>query len=262
VKIAHLTDLHLDESPDALAGALQSVRQAKDLEAEALLLGGDIVMDAFEKPREKAEREWQVVREFLAGVDLPVFGCLGNHDLWTQGDAWDREWAVRELGMPSRYYARDLGAWRLVVLDSTHPRGGPGYVAKLDEDQWEWLEQRLGETDRPTAVLSHIPILSAAVFLDGDNEVSGNWQVPGAWMHIDARRIKNLFVRNPNVRLCLSGHTHLAERVEYLGVTYVNSGAVCGGWWKGPYQETPCGFGLVDLNDDGTFEWRYVITCS
>jgi len=47
-------------------------------------------------------------------------------------------------------------------------------------------------------VVSHIPIISTSVFFDGDNEKSGNWNVPRAWMHIDARKIKDLFADYPN----------------------------------------------------------------
>jgi hypothetical protein len=77
-------------------------------------------------------------------------------------------------------------------------------------------------------------------------------------MHIDARRIKDFFLKHPNVKLCLSGHVHLWDRLEYNNVTYVCNGAVCGGWWKGSYQETPEGYGLVDLYDDGSFNAEYV----
>jgi predicted phosphodiesterase len=107
-------------------------------------------------------------------------------------------------------------------------------------------------------VVSHIPILSVAAFLDENNERTGDWHVPGAWMHIDARRIKGLFKRHPNVKLCLSGHLHLVDRCEYLGVTYVCNGAVCSNWWKGNYQETDEGYGVVDLYADGTFDAQYV----
>lgn len=258
MRLAHLTDLHLCDRPGAEDGAAACFARAKELGAEVILFGGDMVLDAFGEAEEKAEAEWQIARRFLARVDLPVYPCLGNHDIWALRDQWNREWAMRELNMTAPYYAADLGAWRLVVLESTHPVDGFGYTAKLDEAQFAFLERELAATERPVVVLSHIPILSAAVFLDGDNEKSGDWRVPGAWMHIDARRIKDLFVRHPNVRLCLSGHIHLAERVEYNGVTYINSGAVCGSWWGGAYQETPPGFGLLDLHDDGRFEWRYV----
>ncbi len=51
-----------------------------------------------------------------------------------------------------------------------------------------------------------------------------------------------------------------AHTLDYNGVTYLCNGAVCGGWWKGDYQETKPGFALVDLYDDGTFEHQYVHT--
>jgi Icc protein len=107
-------------------------------------------------------------------------------------------------------------------------------------------------------VLSHIPILCACALLDGDNEKSGDWVVPGAWMHTDARRIKDLFYRHPNVKLAISGHIHLRDRLDYNGVTYLCNGAVCGAWWKGNYQETEPGYSLIDLYDDGTFDQQYV----
>ena len=77
-------------------------------------------------------------------------------------------------------------------------------------------------------------------------------------MHIDARAIKDLFTAHPNVKLCISGHIHLVDRVEYVGVTYLCNGAVCAGWWKGRNQECAEGYGLIDLFDDGSFENRYV----
>ncbi|MBI3737089.1 hypothetical protein HY256_11330 [Candidatus Sumerlaeota bacterium] len=35
-------------------------------------------------------------------------------------------------------------------------------------------------------------------------------------------------------------------------------GAVCGGWWKGPNNDyVQEGFGILDLNPDGTFAHQY-----
>jgi 3',5'-cyclic AMP phosphodiesterase CpdA len=76
-------------------------------------------------------------------------------------------------------------------------------------------------------------------------------------MHIDARRIKDLFREHPNVKLALSGHIHLKDRVDYNSVTYLCNGAVSGSWWGGPYQECPPGYALVDLFSDGSFEYEY-----
>ena len=77
-------------------------------------------------------------------------------------------------------------------------------------------------------------------------------------MHIDSRHTKNLFLKHPNVRLALSGHIHLVDRVDYNGVSYLCNGSVAGNWWQGPFQETPPGYTLMDLYDDGTWHREYV----
>ena len=76
--------------------------------------------------------------------------------------------------------------------------------------------------------------------------------------HQDAQRIVSLFKRHANVKLCLSGHLHLTERIEYAGVTYVCGGAVSGNWWKGDHHGTEEGYAIVDLYDDGSFDWQYI----
>jgi 3',5'-cyclic AMP phosphodiesterase CpdA len=168
-------------------------------------------------------------------------------------------WACEVLGLERPYYSFDQAGWRFVVLDSTF-RDGNGYKGRLDDEQFEWLGDLLAKTDAktPVVVVSHIPILAACAYFDGENEKSGNWVVPGSWMHIDARRIKDLFKKHPNVKLCLSGHMHLIDLVAYNGVTYFCNGAVSGAWWGGDYHECTYGYAMVDLFNDGTFENRYV----
>ena len=64
-------------------------------------------------------------------------------------------------------------------------------------------------------------------------------------------------IQGHNVRLWLSGHIHQRDRIEYRGTTFINDGAVCGSWWKGPHQGVPEGFGIIDVWADGRFEHQY-----
>lgn len=226
-------------------------------------------MDAFGADHDRTKVQWDLFGKVLRDeCSLPVEHCIGNHDVWSFRTREDnpmhaakavKKWALAELGLESPYRTFVKGGWRFIVLDSTFPSGN-GYTARLDDEQFEWLGQTLRDSDpkQPVLIVSHIPILAACAYFDGDNEKSGNWVVPGAWMHIDARRIKDLFFKHPNVKAAISGHIHLIDRVEYLGVSYLCNGAVCGGWWKGNYQECEPGYALVDLFDDGTVESRYV----
>jgi hypothetical protein len=97
------------------------------------------------------------------------------------------------------------------------------------------------------------------VFFDGGKERVREdfWHVPDAWMHRDVKPVLDLF-KGHNVRLLLSGHIHLVDRVEYLNMTFVCDGAVSGAWWKGPNQEFAEGYGVIDLWPDGSFKHQYV----
>lgn len=165
-----------------------------------------------------------------------------------------------ELGLSSTYRSFDRAGWHFIVLDSIQPSCGPvGYVARLDQAQFDWLERDLAQTPEstPVVVLSHCPILSVSAYFRMHAEDGGTWRVPGSWMHIDARKIKDLFRGHPNVKLCLAGHEHLVGKTQYLGVTYACNGSVSGAWWEGPFQETEPGYSIVDLFDDGTHRVRY-----
>jgi 3',5'-cyclic-AMP phosphodiesterase len=272
LRVAHLTDAHVRPEKRAEEGMAMCLRHAQGLadKPDLILQGGDAVMEVLNCDAARAKAQAEVWRRVLKNeCSLPIEHCIGNHDVWgvdkvkskTTGNEplWGKKWAMDLYGITTRYRAFDRAGWRFIVLDSTFITER-GYTAKLDPEQFAWLERTLRETDAktPVLVLSHIPILTVTAYLDGENEKTGDWVVPGAWMHIDARAIKNLFLKHPNVKVCLSGHIHLADRVDYLGVSYICNGAVCGGWWGGPYQECKEGYGLVDLFDDGTFENQYV----
>lgn len=272
LRIAHLTDIHVQpelHAADGLAACLHHVQGQKD-RPDVIFTGGDMIMDSLGSDEARVRTQWGVFsRVMKAENSLPIEHCIGNHDVWglnrkdshTTGaePRYGKKWAMEIMGLSRPYRSFDRAGWHFIVLDSTFPVN-EGYTAKLDDEQFAWLRADLAKVkpDVPILVLSHIPILSAAAFMDGENEKTGDWQIPGAWMHIDSRRIKDLFVQHPNVKVCLSGHLHLVDRVDYLGVSYLCDGAVCAGWWKGNYQECEPGYALVDLYSDGTCARQYV----
>jgi 3',5'-cyclic-AMP phosphodiesterase len=226
-------------------------------------------MDCLAASKDRVRAQWDIFERVLrANVSTKVESVIGNHDVWGWNDiakfksesAFGKRYAMERLELDRTYRSFNRAGWHFVFLDSVHRRSGNGYTAKLDDEQFEWFADDLNRTPKnvPVLIVSHIPILSACAYLDGHNESSGDWRVPGAWMHIDARRIKDLFQRHPNVKACISGHIHLVDHVRYLNVPYYCNGAACGGWWAGPFQECRNGFALVDLYDNGWVQNRYM----
>lgn len=269
LRVAHLTDIHVQPENQAGRGFERALEHAQEQGPDVIFTGGDLVMDSLAVDKDRMKSQWAIYQSVLkANLGTPIEQCIGNHDVWgwsTQAvsrnePGYGKGYALDMLELQRPYRSFDRAGWHFIVLDSTFPKRGGGYTAKLDDEQFEWLSDDLDRVpkNRPVMVMSHIPILAVCPFLDGENEKTGQWRVPGAWMHIDARRIKDLFKRHANVKLCVSGHQHMVDRVKYLDVCYHCNGAVSGGWWRGNYQEFAPGYALIDLFEDGSSFSRYV----
>lgn len=267
LRIAHMTDVHIQPERGAEEGLLQALghMRSQAVPPALLLTGGDAVMNATDESPERIDALWALWQRAMEEVEFAeVFHCLGNHDVlsWNADDGVARaykERALRELGMPERYYSFERGGWHFIVLDSCQPLDG-GYTAHLDRVQWAWLREALAQAgSAPVCIVSHVPMLSVTgAIYDNGRMRDHHWQIPGDWMHTDAFALQALFAAHPNVRLCLSGHMHLRDRCEYNGVTYICNGALCAGWWGGDLQQCDEGYGVVDLYADGSFNYQYV----
>ncbi|HLG40721.1 MAG TPA: hypothetical protein VI461_13675, partial [Chitinophagaceae bacterium] len=101
--------------------------------------------------------------------------------------------------------------------------------------------------------VSHIPILSicAGLFFN-KTETNGDLKIQRNLMHTDFITLKKLFMQSPNIKVCLSGHIHLQDELDYLGIKYYCNGAVSGNWWNGSFQEFAPAYAVIELNNDGS----------
>jgi 3',5'-cyclic AMP phosphodiesterase CpdA len=275
LRIAHMTDFHVEPQGISSAGMRRALHHAQSQAdpADVILNTGDCIMDALETSKSTAVGQWLTYNSIMKNENsLPVIHAIGNHDVWGWGlpnssahrdPLAGKEIAMERLGLEKRYYSFDQAGWRFIVLDSIHPRNEVSpepYIGKLDDEQFQWLKTQIESVPEtvPICVVSHIPFLAACEYFDGPTEESGNWVVPACWMHIDARDLRRLFLHHPNVRLCLSGHTHQYEVLDYLGVRYQTNGAICGNWWEGWYMAFPPAYVMVNLYDDGSSDSQFV----
>jgi 3',5'-cyclic AMP phosphodiesterase CpdA len=276
LRVAHLTDVHITPERRAAQGFAMALESLKTLDRvpDLLITGGDHVMDVFDHDAARAKVEWDLYEKMLGEhCKLKTYPVMGNHDVFGWGQSgqikpdvpgYGKAMAIDRLKMPGgkSYYSFDAGGWHFVVLDNIARRGA-GYFGGFDPanaEQADWLRQDLQKKPAgvPVCVASHIPILSACVFFDGADRVRDTyWHVPDAWMHRDCKPLIDL-LRRHDTKVCLSGHMHLVDRVDYLGVSFLCNGAVCGHWWEGPQQEFDEGYAILDLWPDGTFEHKYV----
>lgn len=272
VRFVHFTDVHVRSgrnAADGLAKAIQHVHELPD-KPDFILNGGDAIDDALEHGIEEVEKQWTLWNEaWRTGGSLPVRNCLGNHDVWgwdkakskTTGNEpkWGKQLALDHLELPQSYYHFDQGKWRFFVLDSMTFDEETAYHGELDSTQFEWLRNELQQTpvDTSVVIVSHIPILTVGT-IGFTDLLRKHPQGLKMLSHQDAYELLQLFRQYPNIKLCLSGHTHLTEQISYAGINFVNSGAVCGQWWKGHFHHTLEGYNIIDLYDDGSYRTQYL----
>jgi 3',5'-cyclic-AMP phosphodiesterase len=198
--LVQLSDPHVGGTwgvGDPVAGlraAVQSVSRLPDA-PDAVLMCGDLADNALDD-------EYEIVRELLGQLGVPVYVLPGNHD--------DRDALRRNFDLPGAMgtpvqYAADLGPLRLVVLDSTRPNEVPG---DLDADRLGWLDAELGrEPDQMTVLALHHPPVSTGI------PVWDDLGLPAA-----ARSaLGDVLERHRQVERIVAGHIHRTMAAELAG---------------------------------------------
>lgn len=268
--VAFISDIHIKPSAEAEAGMKKALRNINQLKKQPdfIINGGDCVMDALAADREKTKTQWDLFNSIMKAENkLPVKYALGNHDIWAwqlkdavkTDPLYGKGWWLQQTGYTKTYYSYSHNDWHFIVLDSVQENNG-GYIAILDDAQFAWLENELNTNkEKFICIVSHIPIMSfcSAMFFK-DMLPNGDWKLSRALLHTDARKIKDLFKKHPNIKTCLSGHIHLQDELTYLGITYYCNGAVSGNWWGGAFQDFAPAYALFDFNSDGTVERKII----
>jgi 3',5'-cyclic-AMP phosphodiesterase len=200
--VVQLSDPHIgatwaDGDPvGGLAIAVASIRRLRPA-PDALVLTGDLA-DTL------SDSEYVQVLASLEGIDAPCYALPGNHD--------DRDRLRRHFGIPGEpdlgtpvQYAVELGALRILMLDSTRPGADAG---EFDADRLAWLEEALSADPRtPTLLAMHHPPLVT--------------HVPGldalALAADDRTALAEVVRGHPNVMLIVAGHVHRAISGELAG---------------------------------------------
>jgi 3',5'-cyclic-AMP phosphodiesterase len=275
LRVVFATDSHLMvdnllRSGDGLMAALSAIESLSP-KADFILFGGDLTHESPQLDFPAAER---LIDRFLKiwkdHTDLPTFYTFGNHDLvGTKNSTVNRDdprfgkglYRMR-LELERNFYAFRKGGWRFIVLDDVLAGPDGSYVGEFVEEQLSFLRSELQtDSQTPTVLCGHIPSVSVLPNLGicGEAKNAGaSIQTPASLLAHNASDLhKILNETKANVKLVLAGHLHHLEQIQVDGVAFLNSGAICGNWWKGAQVGCPEGFTVLDLSRSGHFAAEY-----
>jgi 3',5'-cyclic-AMP phosphodiesterase len=202
--IAQISDMHV-KAPgellyrriDTAASLAQAVAHivALDPRPDVVLATGDLVEAG--KPEEYAH-----LRQLLAPLAMPVHLIPGNHDAREPlCEAFADHTYLPRSGFLQ--YTIETYPVRLVALDSLVPGKTHGELCK---ERLDWLQDRLGENERPTVVFVHHPPFDCGIApFDGHRLTEGS------------ERLAELVRRHPHVERVLCGHVHRPIQLRWAG---------------------------------------------
>lgn len=205
LKIALVTDMHLD-----LADPYQREQQAALLYhfvAAVNRYAPDLVVDMGDRVQgidpEHDRQSIGALKSFFDLLNAPLHIVLGNKDLRTLAP---KDHAAI-LKTPAKSHSLDIGDHHLIFWNPAYNRENS--ALHLGEDDTAWLENDLNGTERPSVLLSHIPLDRN----DTHNEIPGHyWENPG--------KARKIMEQSKKVILCLSGHDHRRRDSDINGIYY------------------------------------------
>lgn len=200
VVIAHISDLHVNETSFKEDVFLEAVGEINALNPDFIILTGDLTDNGY-------YNQFQKVSEYLELFEAPLFAVPGNHD-------------SRNLGNESFEELIGEASWKLtgddfvvIGLNSSLPDLNEGSIGK---PQQLWLESQLDEctiNDMFTIVAFHHHIIPIPKTGRERNVL------------LDAGDILKTLV-NHEVDMVLAGHKHVPNIWKMNDTLIINSGSI------------------------------------
>jgi 3',5'-cyclic-AMP phosphodiesterase len=247
-----ITDAHIQPELNAAIGTGMAFRKGRTLKADFAINGGDHVFDALAVPKQRALALFDLYDKTQQDLGLKVYHTIGNHDVLgvypASGISPTEPLFGKKLfedRFGKAYYSFDHKGHHFIVLDSIGITDDRAYEGRIDAAQLQWLAADLAAlpSGTPIIVSVHIPLVTA---FDSYVSVPSTLAPHHGLSVINSYEVIRLF-EGHNVLGVLQGHTHINERIEWKGIPYITSGAICGNWWQGTRMGTPEGFTVVTV---------------
>jgi len=254
---AFLTDIHLKPEMNAPKGFQMAIDKVNELNPDFVIVGGDLVFDAMRGNQARCDSLFSLYKEMSAGFHMPVYNCMGNHDLFAiyaespeTSDHPDYKYGMYERYIGKTYYSFNHKGWHFIVLNSLDVTENKRYTGVFSESELQWLKEDLAKVDTltPIVITSHIPMITARAQVTG-SEGKGNVGNSAAVLEM-LENYKNILI--------LQGHIHWKEYGNVNDrIQYITGGSIAGNGWKGRRHNTKEGFVLVTVKGND-FNWDYI----
>ncbi|MEC5405879.1 phosphodiesterase [Paraburkholderia sp. MPAMCS5] len=205
--LAQISDLHI-KRPGALAyrrvdtaaylERCVAALNALDPRPDAVIMTGDLVDQG-------DPEQYEHLKTLLAPLEIPYLLLVGNHDDRAALRAAFPDHAELQHGGEFVHYAVDVGALRVIALDSLVPGQSAG---TLCDARLAWLAAQLDAANgKPAVVALHHPPFACGI---------GHMDA----LRLDAAaasKLAALIARYPNVERVICGHVHRPMFVRFGG---------------------------------------------
>lgn len=260
--LALLGDCHIRPELDAARACRMCFEQVSASDCDFVLQCGDHIEDALEASRERAtmlmDLYQRTEREHLR---KKVYHVLGNHDclgvfaksgIDPSAPDYGKTFYTNRFG--PTYYAFDHKGVHFVVLDSVGLTADRNYEGRVDPQQLAWLRADLAAQPKGTRIVAvtHIPLVTAMQCYEPESWLG----TPHNWTFVvNGREVLRILTEH-NVLAVLQAHSHVYERIELDGMSFITTGAVAGADWRGSFLGTPEGYTEITISGR-TVESRY-----
>lgn len=261
LKLLYYTDIHARVEWDTPVAMMKAAEAINAHTADLVICGGDLITDGYTSGSATTGPRWDAYLAMHNAINPKPEAALGNHDLvgaapedGTAPQADPRIEFREKLGLEKTYRSFDRHGYHFIFLDSIQVTSDDlRYRGYVDSDQREWIKADLAALapGTPIIVVSHMPMLTG--FFQMTEGVES--PVPPNRGLVNNKEVLGLFEKH-NLLLVLQGHLHVNEMIRWGNTTFITGGAICGKWWRGEWQGTDAGFGVVTLNP-GRVDWAY-----
>lgn len=214
--------------------------------------GVDFAIIAGDMTNSGVRGDFEILANALAATELPIYGCVGNHDAYHSSSRPEMLELVPGLFPGGDFnYTFERGPLRFIVLDASYWRNREGEINDfyesdsyvgigLQEGQVEWLRETLeADTLTPTIVIWHYG------FYDRLGESScGHLMRPSTC--VNSAEVCDLLEETPSVVATLCGHSHWNQANVLDGITHIQNPG---------FAEWPNAFRVFRVYED-RMEWE------